>query len=109
VPTFTSAIRHPTGGAASSDCPPCRASHESSAEIYGEQVIGLPAVNAQTIGSLAHASGIQVGSYKGLLKESVAASPGSRDPVRRAAFFGDKADNQCGRGKEASAKSYYSM
>jgi hypothetical protein len=41
----------------------------------------LPAVNTQAVGSLAHASGLQIGSYKGPLKESMAASPGSRDPV----------------------------
>lgn len=43
----------------------------------------LPAVNAQAVGSLAHASGLQVGSYKGPVKESATASPGSRDPVSR--------------------------
>jgi hypothetical protein len=41
----------------------------------------LPAVNAQGVGSLAHASGLQVNLWKGPLKESAAASPGSRDPV----------------------------
>jgi len=43
----------------------------------------LPAGNAQAVGSLAHASGLQVNLWKGSLKESAAASPGSRDPVSR--------------------------
>jgi len=41
-----------------------------------------PEVNAQNVGSLAHAR-LQVGSYKGPLKESAVGAPGSRDSPSR--------------------------